>query len=425
MISPRSLTSRYAPGGGSRDYGGLMTAPDHFAWWPGRRPRRDFGWAVGGIWLVYLSHPISSAWHHRPGFERDLALGALVAFGVCYVLIFVLMVRARHRRRGLGAPPTWGQLGDRLSWGLLALLLGLGLLAIPGAGAAWLVTLVYLSTAAVMLLPLRVALIAVGVLGLVAAVAPLAVHAWRSQSDLVFAVLLAAFATFGVTRLAERNADLLAAQREIHRLAVAGERARAARDLHDILGHSLTVVAVKAELAGRLLEVDHSRAAVEIADVERLAREALADVRSTVGAYREVTLATELAGARAALDAAGIEADLPSTAVDLPEARSELFGWAIREGVTNVVRHSGARRCTVRVFPDRVEVLDDGRGPVRGDGGDASATGTDQPGGHGLLGLRERAEQAGGRVTVGRGPGDRGFLLRVALDQPGGTGRVC
>ncbi|RKR89255.1 two-component system sensor histidine kinase DesK [Micromonospora pisi] len=398
-----------------------MTSPDHSAWWPGRRSRRDFGWAVGGIWLVYLSHPISTAWQHPPGFARDLAVGALLGFGLCYVLIFALMVRARHRRRALGAVPTWGHLGDRLSWALLGLLFGLSLLAIPGVGADWLVTLVYLSTAAVMLLPLRAALVFVGVMALVAAVTPFAVPGWRGQSDLVFAVLLAAFATFGVTRLAERNADLLAAQREIHRLAVAGERSRTARDLHDILGHSLTVVAVKAELAGRLLEVDPGRAAVEVADVERLAREALADVRSTVGAYREVTLATELAGARTALDAAGIEADLPAAAVGLPEARSELFGWAVREGVTNVVRHSGARRCTVRVGHDMVEVLDDGRGPEEGQPDRVPVDGSDRPvGGHGLLGLRERAEQAGGRVTVGRGPGGRGFRLRVELDRRAG-----
>ncbi|MGW4464491.1 sensor histidine kinase [Micromonospora sp. NPDC004704] len=394
-----------------------MTSPPRSArWWPGRPGRRDLGWVVGAIWLVYLSQPISSAWNHPPGFARDLAVGALAAFGLAYVLIFVLVVRARLRRAGTGTPTTWGMLDNRLNWVLLALLLCLGLLAIPGAGADWLVTIVYLATAAVLLLPRRTALLVVAVLAVVAAVAPLAVPAWRSQSHLVFSVLLAAFATFGVTRLAERNADLLSAQREIHRLAVAGERARAARDLHDILGHSLTVVAVKAELAGRLLEVDPSRAAVEIADVERLAREALADVRGTVGAYREVTLAGELAGARSALDAAGIRADLPDSVPELPAGRAELFGWAVREGVTNVVRHSGARCCTVRLGPDHVEVLDDGRGPV-GDP-DRSTTGPDPAyAGHGLVGLRERADQAGGRVRLGRGPGGRGFRLRVEMDR--------
>jgi two-component system, NarL family, sensor histidine kinase DesK len=398
-----------------------VNSPPHSAWWwPGRRGRRDFGWALRTIWLVYLSQPISSAWHHPPGVARDLSLGALAVFGLAYVLILVLVIRARHSRRGASIAPTWGLESDRLSWALLGLLLGLGLLAIPGAGAAWLVTLVYLATAAVMLLPRRTALAVVVVLVAGAAAAPLAVPAWRGQSDLVFAVMLAAFAAFGVTRLAERNTELIAAQRKIHGLAVAGERARAARDLHDILGHSLTVVAVKAELAGRLLEVDPSRAAVEIADVERLAREALADVRSTVGAYREVTLATELAGARAALEASGIEPDLPTSVTKLPDGRAELFGWAVREGVTNVVRHSGARRCTIRIDPNRVEVLDDGRGPAAGPGPDQPADGPDQPGGgHGLVGLRERVDQVGGRVTVGRGPGGRGFLLRVELDRPG------
>ncbi|MDG4756675.1 hypothetical protein [Micromonospora sp. WMMD710] len=135
--------------------------------------------------------------------------------------------------------------------------------------------------------------------------------------------------------------------------------------------------------------------------MEALARAALADVRQTVGAYREVTLAAELAGARSALAAAGIAAELPVAVPELPHDWDRLFGWTVREGVTNVVRHSGARCCTIRVDPDGVEVSDDGRGPSAPD-----ATG------HGLLGLRERARRLDAVVTVGRRDGG-GFLLRV------------
>jgi two-component system sensor histidine kinase DesK len=182
-------------------------------------------------------------------------------------------------------------------------------------------------------------------------------------------------------------------------MAVSQERTRFARDLHDILGHSLTVITVKAELAGRLVELAPDRAGAEIADIERLARDALADVRVAVSGYREANLAAELVSARAALDAAGIEAELPTAVDDVPGERSELFGWAVREGVTNVIRHSGAARCRVLVRAEEIRIEDDGRTRPAADG-------------NGVNGLRERAEKLGAGVTVGRSDLG-GFLLRV------------
>jgi two-component system sensor histidine kinase DesK len=207
-------------------------------------------------------------------------------------------------------------------------------------------------------------------------------------------------------QLIRRNAQLAEARSEITRLAVAEERSRFARDLHDILGHSLTVVAVKAELAGRLVRLDPEKAEHEIADVERLSREALADVRRALSGYREVTLMGELASARSALAAAGIEAELPQAVDDVPADRRELFGWVLREGVTNVVRHSGASHCHVRVTDREIRITDDGRGPVNGSPVDGD------PSGVGLLGLRERVDAAGANLTVGKAPDD-GFELRV------------
>jgi two-component system sensor histidine kinase DesK len=356
---------------------------------------RRFGWLVAGVWLIYLLQPLQSAWDHGPGPARDVGIAALIAFGAGYLLVFTWARRARRDRRAV--PLAQSVAG-------LAALLALGLLAIPAAGADWMVTLIYVGAAAVLLLPARAALAVVVLFAAVPVFGPLLVPSWQPESSLVVAILLAAFATFGVSRLAERNAELTAAQAEIRRLAVAEERTRTARDLHDILGHSLTVIAVKAELAGRLVEADPARATGEVADLERLAREALADVRATVAAYREVTLATELASAKVALDAAGVEADLPASVRDVPPLTSELFGWAVREGVTNVVRHSGAQKCRIRVGADHIEVLDDGQGPA-----------ADGSGGHGLHGLRERAEQMGARLTVGRGVQGRGFRLLVTM----------
>jgi two-component system sensor histidine kinase DesK len=184
-----------------------------------------------------------------------------------------------------------------------------------------------------------------------------------------------------------------------------------ARDMHDILGHSLTVITVKAELAGRLVGSDPERAGREIADVERLSREALADVRATIGGYREVNLARELVNAKSALTAAGIDADLPGAIDEVPGERRELFGWAVREGVTNVVRHSAARHCWVRIASDHVEVLDDGQGMTEGP--DEEPAADQRVPGHGLSGLRDRARAAGATISVGAGEGGRGFRLRL------------
>ncbi|MDZ5443927.1 sensor histidine kinase [Micromonospora sp. 4G57] len=370
---------------------------------PASRHWRVTGWLLAAVWLFFLNIPLLAALHQPEVWRRVVGAVTLLAFGVLYVGVFQWARGQRQQHRGIPAGHAWAA---------VALLLALGLAGIPGTGGDWLTTLVFVAAAAVFLLPNRQALVVVALAALTPPVTAALVPGWEAEGTVVFAVLLASFAMFGVTRLAQRNSELQAAQQEIRRLAVAEERARTARDLHDILGHSLTVVAVKAELAGRLLDLDPDRAATEIADVERLARQALADVRGTVGAYRGMSLAGELAGARSALAAAGIAAELPDAAPELPAERDELFGWTVREGVTNVVRHSGARRCEIRVEPGLVEIRDDGRGP-------AAETGSD---GHGLVGLRERARRLDATVTVGRRADGPGFLLRVALPMDRGTG---
>ncbi len=200
-----------------------------------------------------------------------------------------------------------------------------------------------------------------------------------------------------------RNAQLTRARELVVDLAVSRERERVARDVHDILGHSLTVITVKTELVGRLIEgTGPERARTEVAEIEQLARGALADVRATVAGTREVSLAGELAAARRALDSAGIEAELPLSVEGAPAAHRELFAWTLREGITNVVRHSAARHCRVHWDADCLEVVDDGRGVG------VTAAGT------GLAGLRARAEAAGARLESGSVPGG-GFRLRLVV----------
>lgn len=243
--------------------------------------------------------------------------------------------------------------------------------------------------------------------GTVAAlVVPWVVRPWHLGPGLTEAVLIVftSLTVVGFSDIAANNRALLEARAEVARLASEAERARISRDLHDLLGHSLTVITVKSGLARRLAESGSPRAVEEITAVEGLARQALTDVRAAVSGYREVTLAGELARGRELLRAAGVVADLPTATDQVSANHQELFGWIVREGITNVVRHARATRCAVTLSAADVEIRDDG-------------TGAPSPSGNGLTGLRERVAAAGG--TVEAGPASpRGWRLRVTLDRP-------
>src|SRR2546421_6897686 len=217
--------------------------------------------------------------------------------------------------------------------------------------------------------------------------------------------LLVGFAAVAGRLLVDANQQLSQAREQIARLAVGEERLRFARDLHDLLGHSLSVIALKSELAGRLIKNTPGRAAHEIEDIEKVARDALREVREAVTGYRQPTLAAELAGAHEVLTAAGIEYHVDQDHVPLPPAAEAVLAWTVREGVTNVMRHSQAKRCAIRIANRdgraTVEVVDNGRGG-------APEMGT------GLRGLRERVLERGGTLTAEPLPHE-GFRLRVTL----------
>jgi two-component system, NarL family, sensor histidine kinase DesK len=209
------------------------------------------------------------------------------------------------------------------------------------------------------------------------------------------------------------NRALVAARHELARLAVADERARIARDLHDTLGHSLSIIALKSELAGRLVDDDPARAKVEMADVERVARESLSAVRETIGGYRQPTLAAELAGARSALAAAGIDGRVEPAPEGIPAAIDAVLGWAVREGVTNIVRHGRAGSAEIRVELTGATAGVDIRNDRVADTAGGSGIGHSRVGGgSGLAGLRERVAAFGGGVEAGPTDGG-GFRLRV------------
>jgi two-component system sensor histidine kinase DesK len=211
--------------------------------------------------------------------------------------------------------------------------------------------------------------------------------------------LMAAF-----TRNLQTLAQLRRTQKELATVAVEEERNRLARDMHDILGHSLSAIAVKADLAATLAERDPVAASAEIHEVQTLARATLSDMRAVVSGYRQVRVASELASLRSLLPAAGITAHLPTTTDEVPERNRELFGWALREAATNVIRHAAAGNCWVTLAPGRITIEDDGVGP--------SPRTADDPVGTGLTGLAERAADAGGALTIGRSR-HGGFLLEV------------
>jgi signal transduction histidine kinase len=223
-------------------------------------------------------------------------------------------------------------------------------------------------------------------------------------SGTMLGLVLAVAAMRLARRVRERSFQLDRVRAQMTDLAIENERERMARDLHDILGHSLTVIVMKAELAKLLADREPGRVAAEVSDIERLARSALADVRATISGSREVTLSRELVHARSALVAAGIQPHLPGSVDDVPEGASALFGWVLREGVTNVVRHSGAANCWVRVGPRSITVTDDGGGHSLGA----------RTSGQGLTGLTRRLAEVGGSVEVASTP-SKGFEVRADL----------
>jgi two-component system, NarL family, sensor histidine kinase DesK len=279
----------------------------------------------------------------------------------------------------------------------------------PGQQVWWL--MMYPIVAAGLALAPAVAAAAMAVL---IAVGFLAAWLTDGRIDAMFLLLI----TFGGSAIAFRHltatvAQLRRAREELALAAVNEERLRFARDLHDLLGHTLSTIVLKSELAGRLVPRTPARAAAEIADVERTARDALQQVRAAVAGYRRPSLVSELAAARELLAAAGIDARIDPSPAELPLAADGLLGWAVREGVTNVVRHSRARSCTIRLTTHAgratVEIVDDGSGSDAASG----------DGGCGLAGLIERATAEGGQVDA-RSTAGGGF--RLAVDVPLNTG---
>lgn len=352
---------------------------------------------LGGIWLVFLSDAFTAAWHQRQTLRADGGLVVLVLFGVLYLVHFSHLREAVWGPRGPVGPRWYVSSVGLVSWAGLAVLAALATVTVGQEGAA---TWVFLAVSGLWTFRVRVGLAIGACLVVLYELLTFHVDGWTHDVSISMSMVLAMAAVTGGMVASQRQRALAEARLENARLAIQDERNRMARDVHDILGHSLTVITVKAELAARLLDVSPERAKVEVADLERLARDALADVRQAVAGFREMSLPAELARARSSLAAAGIEADLPTAADAVPSHLRELCAWTLREGVTNVIRHSGATSCRVILDDHGITITDDGSGVQRGSPGT------------GLLGLQERAEAAGARLVAGS-LSPRGYRLTV------------
>jgi two-component system sensor histidine kinase DesK len=366
------------------------------AQWASNQRVRIRGWRRAfliGIPLIYVAYVIAAVAQYSHGPQAVTGYAIVAAFSLCFV--------------ALGVLESHGPLSAPRFWLLFGLLVALFAAEVPFARAPAFVLGLYITMIAVARLGARAAPLVVALVA-AATFVPVAVPSWHEHLSSAIsnftpiAIPVVAVVTFVVVRSVRDALALAEARAELARLAAENERSRIARDLHDLLGHSLTTITVKAGLARRLGTSDPQRAVQEIAEVETLTRQALAEVRAAVSSYRDVTLAGELARGRELLRASGITVDF-TTATDVVDpAHQELFGWAVREGLTNVARHANATRCTVTLTASEVEICDDGVGGLPGSG-------------NGLAGLRERAAAAGGIVEAG--PLDQGgWRLRVAVN---------
>ncbi|MFF7364873.1 histidine kinase [Streptomyces sp. NPDC008125] len=426
----KTLTAR-TPGadGAEQPHPGCAEHPPG-RWWPPRRNRagrRTAGRRPAGPgpyalmpWLLLGLGAFSNLWKGETPNPVVGAVGVLLFNSLYIHLVFRSFVPARR-----------GTTGSYVLLGALAAIT-FGLAA--GYGGSWLLFFPLLSLASGTVLrgrPLACALVGLSACGVAVAV-------WRGDrvSDpwtIGYGTFLSGAVTAAILALSETVRELRDAQAELARNAVERERLRFSRDLHDLLGHTLSVIVVKSEAARRLAPRDLDAALGQISDIESVGRQALTEVREAVTGYREGSLTGELDGAVSALAAAGIEGTVHRAGPPLAPRSEALLGWVVREAVTNVVRHSGATHCVFSVTSgsERVvlTVTDDGSlaepgggavpGPRRGPGADGGEPSYSY-GGTGLVGLSERLALAGGSLRAGPGP-DGGFVVRAEL--PGEPGR--
>ena len=337
------------------------------------------------IWLVYLGF-----WFVQPALAHEpLSKWLLLFLALALFLPFYLFSHRGPRR---------------LRWvGVLAMFV-LGMLYVPINQSAW---GIFIYIAASIPEVSESTNTVIGLL-LLQSCAIFAESWWLHLSTWVWTMGVGFTLFVGMNRLRMRqkgraDAKLRMAHEEIEQLAKTAERERIARDMHDVLGHSLSLIVLKSELAGRLLDSQPSRAALEIAEIETAARQALAEVRRTITGYRSEGFASELTRAAQVLETAGVRLYRPEKAPYLTPRHEATLSLVLREAVTNIVRHAGASECSIEVSTgnDRTQLViaDDGRGDIQQEG-------------NGLRGMRERVQELGGSLSL---ESERGTRLQIEL----------
>lgn len=355
-----------------------------------QQPRRDVGWTPY-LWLVYLIFFIAPLVVGKPTTVQ--VVGSLVAVAVFLPLYFAAF-RTGGRRLLL------------IAWAVHAI--GAATLPINPSGVCFFIYgasfVAFVSRPTVVVGWLALMLLSITVQSL-----------WHGLPGWTWLPVIAVSGVVGATNIhfaemRRKDQRLRIAHASVEEMARIAERERIGRDLHDLLGHTLSVIVLKSEVASRLAERDPVRAVQEIREVERISREALGEVRKAVRGYRSEGLLDEMANAERVLVAAGITPEIsmtpPVLPAPLPADGERALAYALREAVTNVVRHAGATRCWIRLVEDggrmQLEVRDNGRGGLA-------------PEGSGLSGMRERLRQVAG--TLER-DGRQGTRLVMSLPAP-------
>ena len=353
------------------------------------REQRDLGWAPYA-WLVYLIF-----------FFLPLVTGDSTAHQVVWSLVavaaFLVLYFEAFRSRGTRQLVV--------AWAIHAI--GLAIVPINPAGACFFIYAVaFLGFSQP---PRRAfAWLALMLVSMLAELLWLQAPLWGWLPALSIAAVVGA-TNVQLAEMRRKDRRLRVAQAAVAEMARIAERERIGRDLHDLLGHTLSVIVLKSELAARLADRDPARAATEIRDVERISRDALAEVRKAVSGYRAEGLSAELANAERVLAAAGIAPEITGAATTLSPDEDRALAFALREAVTNVVRHAAATRCWIVLSNDggriHLEVRDNGRGGLA-------------PEGSGLSGMRERLRQVAGSLERSEQNGTR---LVMSLPAHGGS----
>jgi len=349
-------------------------------------------WGMFLVWITFFFGQLIEL------FRMPFSLRFVVSF-IAILVFFALYIDTSHTYalHWTSDTPTT-TLATRHTWGRIIVMLLLSLFLALVDGYAWGGLFIYTSAIAASHLSLRSGIAVVTGLAVMPILGAWLVGiGWQSVGGSIFTIPVTGFSTMALTWALTTNRDLRIARKELAQMAVTEERLRFARDLHDLLGHTLSLIALKSELAGRLVLRAPERAQAEISDIESAARQALQEVREAVAGYRQPTLRGELQGARELLDAAGICYAFAEEgmAIPLPSPTEAMLAWTVREGVTNVIKHSHGQHCTINLSHRDDDVM-----LTISDDGHVEPADTPSAAGNGLRGLAERAKDLGGSCAT-------------------------